>query len=374
MDFVVGIKVQLSNNHNCKGVPAGRFYDICDELQGRYPKDFKFTGWHPLCRCYATPVLMSNEEFAESLLSERNGEKAPRSANEVTALPDNFKEWVERNKERIEAASDRGTLPYFIRDNHTAVDNILNPKPKGLATLERAKMRHEARTAEQIADIKKRWEERKNSKLDSIVDLLVEKKIAYNAVTELPKPLPSSEIVSKISGGDKTTGSCASVALAYAGNRCGLDVLDFRGGDSQEIFAQTKTLSAIAQNVGGSVVKNKNDFASAAELLKQVETGKEYFFTCGKHAAIIRKKDTKGFEYLELQSSKSNGFKALTTSELKSRFGAQKTHTISGVEVMRTHCLIEVELLKKDAQFRKILGYINTAKGNQKKGASGGKK
>jgi len=126
MDFVVGIKVQLSNNHNCKGVPAGRFYDICDELQGRYPKDFKFTGWHPLCRCYATPVLMSNEEFAQSLLSERNGEKAPRSANEVTALPDNFKEWVEKNKERIEAATDRGTLPYFIRDNHTAVDNILN--------------------------------------------------------------------------------------------------------------------------------------------------------------------------------------------------------------------------------------------------------
>jgi len=115
MDFVVGIKVQLSNNHNCKGVPAGRFYDICDELQGRYPKDFKFTGWHPLCRCYATPVLMSNEEFAESLLSERSGGKAPRSANEVTALPDNFKEWVERNIHRIDRAKN---APYFIRDNY----------------------------------------------------------------------------------------------------------------------------------------------------------------------------------------------------------------------------------------------------------------
>lgn len=49
LDFIVGIEVKLSNNHNCKGVPAGMFYDICDELQGRYPKDFKFTGWHPHC-------------------------------------------------------------------------------------------------------------------------------------------------------------------------------------------------------------------------------------------------------------------------------------------------------------------------------------
>lgn len=49
MDFVVGIEVHLSGNHNCKGIPLGQFYDICDELRGRYPKTFKFTGWHPHC-------------------------------------------------------------------------------------------------------------------------------------------------------------------------------------------------------------------------------------------------------------------------------------------------------------------------------------
>lgn len=49
MDFVVGIEVHLSGNHNCKGIPPGQFYDICDELQGKYPKTFKFTGWHPHC-------------------------------------------------------------------------------------------------------------------------------------------------------------------------------------------------------------------------------------------------------------------------------------------------------------------------------------
>ncbi|MDR0682643.1 MAG: hypothetical protein LBG15_12490, partial [Dysgonamonadaceae bacterium] len=46
LDFVVGIEVRLSNNHTLNGKP---FTDICDDLKGKYPKTFKFTGWHPLC-------------------------------------------------------------------------------------------------------------------------------------------------------------------------------------------------------------------------------------------------------------------------------------------------------------------------------------
>ena len=49
MDFIIGYEVKLSDNHNCKGVPNGAFYDICDDLKGRYPKDFKWSGWHPNC-------------------------------------------------------------------------------------------------------------------------------------------------------------------------------------------------------------------------------------------------------------------------------------------------------------------------------------
>lgn len=59
MDFVVGIKISLSNNHTClnsKGLPEP-FTDICDDLQGKYPKDFKFTGWHPFCYDDKTEVL-----------------------------------------------------------------------------------------------------------------------------------------------------------------------------------------------------------------------------------------------------------------------------------------------------------------------------
>lgn len=44
--MVIGIRVSLSNNHTLNGKT---FFDICDELKGVYPKEFKFTGWHPMC-------------------------------------------------------------------------------------------------------------------------------------------------------------------------------------------------------------------------------------------------------------------------------------------------------------------------------------
>ncbi|MBQ5815819.1 MAG: hypothetical protein IIW30_07605, partial [Flavobacteriales bacterium] len=34
-----------------------RTVDICDHMKGEYPKDFKFTGWHPNCRCVIHPII-----------------------------------------------------------------------------------------------------------------------------------------------------------------------------------------------------------------------------------------------------------------------------------------------------------------------------
>lgn len=48
-DFILGFDVKLSGRH-----PAP---DICDDLKGRYPKDFKFTGWHPNCYSCDSEVL-----------------------------------------------------------------------------------------------------------------------------------------------------------------------------------------------------------------------------------------------------------------------------------------------------------------------------
>ena len=129
LDFVVGIRIELSNNHTLNGKP---FHDICDELsaplgstdtrgRGCYPKDFKFTGWHPLCRCHVVTILKSDEEIAEDTRRILDGEPLDgRSVNRVDDVPQEFKDWVDSNAGRITRAASRGTLPYFIRDNHRA--------------------------------------------------------------------------------------------------------------------------------------------------------------------------------------------------------------------------------------------------------------
>ncbi len=118
LDFVVGVEIHLSNNHNCKGVPSGTYYDICDELQGKYPKDFQFTGWHPHCRCYATSILKTEEEMEADNARIMSGEDVSESSeNEVTTPPERFTKWMDENVLRIDDARRNGTLPYFIRDN-----------------------------------------------------------------------------------------------------------------------------------------------------------------------------------------------------------------------------------------------------------------
>lgn len=117
MDFVVGIEIKLSNNHTCLGKDgkAHEFHDICDELQGKYPKDFKFTGWHPHCRCHAVSILMTDEEIRAGNRAILRGEEPPtESVNTVKDVPDNFKKWIAGNGGRIERAK---SLPHFLRDN-----------------------------------------------------------------------------------------------------------------------------------------------------------------------------------------------------------------------------------------------------------------
>lgn len=165
MDFVVGIRIQLSNNHTCLGTDGNPhpFYDICDELEGEYPKTFKWTGWHPQCRCNAVPILKTvNEKIADNI-AKRNGQApAKESVNSVKRMPKAFTEWLKDNKTRIAAAKSQ---PYFIRDNAAAVAKIIpGVLPESMAPAipvipiaERAQMRHDARTPEEIADIKRRW-------------------------------------------------------------------------------------------------------------------------------------------------------------------------------------------------------------------------
>jgi hypothetical protein len=121
LDFVVGIEIKLSNNH-----PTA---DICDDLKGIYPKAFQWKGWHPNCRCYMVPVLATEKEMDEmidKILSEDVVDPM-ESSEAVQEYPQEFQTWVKDNEERMEAAKAKGTLPYFIKDNKTAVEDILSP-------------------------------------------------------------------------------------------------------------------------------------------------------------------------------------------------------------------------------------------------------
>lgn len=132
LDFVVGFEIHRSNHEplcKCK---------MCDRLQGRYPKTFKFKGWHPQCMCYAVPILMDEETFDENELGDlkaalRGTEyKKKQAKNLVTDVPDGFKEWVAEN---MEASAGWASTPYFIKDNFVDGDlakglKIALPEPE----------------------------------------------------------------------------------------------------------------------------------------------------------------------------------------------------------------------------------------------------
>jgi hypothetical protein len=107
MDFVVGIEIEPSpTNH-----PD---YDLCNTLAGKYPKDFKFTGWHPHCRCIATPILKTKKEMQRDTERILRGEEPKEgSENMVNSVPKNFSKWVKQNQQRLYS----NTMPYFLKDN-----------------------------------------------------------------------------------------------------------------------------------------------------------------------------------------------------------------------------------------------------------------
>ena len=567
LDFVVGFEIHRSNHEPlCK-------CDTCEKLVGRYPKTFKFKGWHPQCMCYATPVLMDEETFDENELGDLKAAlrgttyKHQQAKNAVSDVPDGFKAWV---KDHVEAQKGWASTPYFIKDNfvdgqlgkglkiamptttpagnvdfHVPFDKlsvgeqlkfesemanrhdddwellhacglygidvawyntmckdvyrkkeywrvaelnaardrlkaqvmakIAEAKTKALqaindyenaikdagewigdmsykvvdardmmkdeasepypnyisllnsanggsldasrirsaidkakadyaqtitdanacvtkcgSTVDVAKLkaliaekRTTARNAvvitrdiqNEIKEVERKWNESQNGKLETISNDCKTQGIDYRDVEMHKEKLSADDIIKHISGGDTTTGSCSSMAFTFAANMGGMDVLDYRGGKSCDFFSISRNICSIADQVGGIINKSYNDFTNAKQLLATTSIGKYYYFTCGKHAAIVRK-TVKGYEYLELQSpsAERNGWHELTTESLKDRFGAQKSHTLFGSRYEMRECIIDIDLLIKDAGFRKMMGYINTASGNQKKGAHGSEK
>ena len=191
LPFVIGIEIHISNNHPTE--------DICDLFDGkRFPKDFKFTGWHPWCRCYAVSVLASQEEMDAYTTAIMNGEDVShwKFTGQVEKMPNEFNKWMKDNQARIENAT---SMPYFIKDNFKDGDpakglrwevqktdkKTAQAKTAHDIIMENAAKRHAARTSEQIDDIKDAWRERRLDAYDNRCDQLM-KTLTYSQGQTLP--------------------------------------------------------------------------------------------------------------------------------------------------------------------------------------------
>lgn len=114
--YVVGIEIKRSTHpYDCP---------VCEALAGKYPKDFKWSGWHPNCRCFMVPITFTEEEmdrYGDAFVAGEDFD-GTTSSNYVGDVPKGFSEWIEENHRRV---AQYKTLPYFIRDNEGYVDKIL---------------------------------------------------------------------------------------------------------------------------------------------------------------------------------------------------------------------------------------------------------
>lgn len=203
---------------------------------------------------------------------------------------------------------------------------------------------------------------------------LTNNNVEYKPVSMLDKALTSDQIIQKVAGADKTKGSCVSLGLAYIGNKVGYDVIDFRGGNSCAYFSRNANWRKMLDDIGVKYFRelNTNDFKAISSLLDNTLYDKEYFLITGSHASIIKHTKDSGWQYLELQSSKINGYKPLNNEVLKTRFRCKKSHSIYGNKLESESVLVDIENFKKNnTKFKEILGYINTNAKDQLKGEGG---
>lgn len=209
--------------------------------------------------------------------------------------------------------------------------------------------------------------------LDTLASLDERVGCKYNPVKKHAKPLTEEQIINALAGGDRTRGSCASVGLAYVGQKQGWNVLDFRDGESRHFFSGSAVLRELSDAVGLKVHRAEGacSMTVANRLVKQCEAGKEYYLCVGRHAAIVRKTDEGVLQYLELQSATRSGwtdFNGNPRYTLKTRFGCTQT---SG-PAARYDFMIDLDESDFGTDdFKSLLGYINTAENEQRKGSNG---
>lgn len=163
--FVIGQHIHISPQHD-----PDEDADICDELEGYYPKDFDWDSWHPQCMCTSDPVMISGEERKQFYKRMLNGEDMSSyvSPNSIKDVPDQYKRYIEANGDKIVDAFKRGKLAWHLANNKIYWVKYLDAaqrKQMGVKTISRreaiqeiAKARHAKRDA---AKIQQNWKKRR---------------------------------------------------------------------------------------------------------------------------------------------------------------------------------------------------------------------
>lgn len=155
--LVIGQHIHISPQHD-----PDEDADICDELEGYYPKDFDWDSWHPQCMCTSDPVMISGEERKQFYKRMLNGEDMSGyvSPNSIKDLPNQYKRYIEANGDKIVDAFKRGKLAWHLANNKSYWLKYLSAaqrKQIGVKTISRreaiqeiAKARHAKRDVEAI--------------------------------------------------------------------------------------------------------------------------------------------------------------------------------------------------------------------------------
>lgn len=175
--FVIGQYIHVSPQHNID--------DICNDLEGRYPKDYVWISWHPQCICTSDPITIQGEEKKEFYKRLMAGEDMSNyvSPFAVLTMPEKYNQYIKDNSEAIVKAGMRGKLAWHLQDNTKYWAHLLSPsdrKKLGLKAvssreliLSKAKERHALRTKEQIDKIQSRWDKHRRDYYNGLVHNLL---------------------------------------------------------------------------------------------------------------------------------------------------------------------------------------------------------
>lgn len=175
--FVIGQYIHVSPQHNID--------DICNDLEGRYPKYFDWRSWHSNCMCTSDPITIQGEEKKEFYKRLMAGEDMSNyvSPFAVLTMPEKYNQYIKDNSEAIVKAGMKGKLAWHLQDNTKYWAHLLSPsdrKKLGLKAvsskeliLAKAKERHALRTKEQIDKIQSRWDKHRRDYYNGLVHNLL---------------------------------------------------------------------------------------------------------------------------------------------------------------------------------------------------------